>query len=167
MVNGGLVACKDGIDMSVPGTTMPTSLGKRKYIINIIVALVAIALVVFYSICGNYCSYLKGSLFGIDLTYAGIGCMILLIILNLLRWDALIFLLLAAGVGTEAFLVGFQVWHQTYCPYCLVFGALLVGLFIYNFQRRLMVPAAILIVAGFLLFLLFFKGSVAITFGVG
>lgn len=146
---------------------MPTSVSKHKYIINIVGALAAIALVFFYSICGDYCSYLKGIIFGIDLTYAGIAFMVFLIVLNMLKRDALIVCLLAAGVGTEIYLIGFQFWHQTFCPYCLIFGALVVGLFAYNFQRRLMVPAAVLVVAGFLLFLIFFKGSVAITFGVG
>ncbi len=146
---------------------MPTSVSKHKYIINIVGALVAIALVFFYSICGDYCSYLKGTIFGIDLTYTGIAFMVLFIALNVIRRDALIVSLLAAGVGTEIYLVGFQFWHQTFCPYCLIFGALVVGLFAYNFQRRLMLPAGLLVAAGFLLFLIFFKGSVAITFGVG
>jgi hypothetical protein len=152
--------------MSTVNQTMPATLKKRKYLINIVLAIIAIALVVFYSICGNYCSYLKGTLLGVDLTYTGIAYMVLLIVLNLLRWDGLILALLAAGVGTEIFLIGFQFWHQTFCPYCLIFGGLLIAQFFYNFERRWLVPSIVLIVVGFLLFLLFFKGSVAITFGV-
>jgi len=72
--------------------------------------------------------------------------------------------LLSAGVGVEIVLVAFQVRHHVYCPYCLAFAAVILLLFIVNFdgtKKGLIVGSVAL---GFFLFALFFKGSVIPTY---
>ncbi len=140
---------------------------QNRYIINIVGACLGIGLVIFYNYCGSSCSYLRGGIFGIDLKYAGIAYMVALAAISIFRIDFLILPLLAAGVGSEFFLVGFQMFYDTYCPYCLTFGTLIVLLFLFNLQKKRLIPAAVFLVLGFLMFILFFKGSVAPTFDLG
>jgi uncharacterized membrane protein len=137
---------------------------RKRYLINIIIALAAIGVVIFYTVCGTSCAYLKGDIFGIPLHYGGIAFMAALIVLSVLKWDALILAAVSAAVGSEAFLVGFQVWYETFCIYCLIFAGLVALLFIVNFDRKKKLIMAGTILAGFLLFLFFFKGSVVPTF---
>lgn len=98
----------------------------KKYVVNIVLSLVAVAVEVYYSICGGACSYLSGNLFGIDLQYIGIAFMALIILLSILKKDLMLVIALSAGVGVEVYLVGFQTWYDTYCPYCLAFGGVVV-----------------------------------------
>ena len=143
---------------------MLSILRKRKYLINVLFLLIAIGLEIFYSICGGSCSYLRGDIFGMDLTYVGIVFAVILIGLSLLKQDRLILVLLSAGVGVEIVLVAFQVRKDVYCPYCLAFAAVILLLFVLNFdvtQKALIAGSVIL---GFLLFALFFKGSVTPTY---
>jgi uncharacterized membrane protein len=131
----------------------------KKYVINIALSAIAIGVIVFYSICGNSCSYLKGDILGIELQYIGIAFMAGLILLNVLKKDVLILICLSAGIGIEIYLLGFQVIHDKYCPYCLVFGAILLAQFILSFRwsnKWLALSSAIL---GFALFALLFQGS--------
>jgi len=132
---------------------------RKKYLANIILCLVASGLIIFYSICGDSCVYLQGSLFGLDLQYTGLAYMAALVALNLLKKDLFIVTALAAGVGVEFFLVGFQVKYNTYCPYCLFFGMAILLQFILNFdwsKKWLMLLAA---VVGFAFIFIFFQGS--------
>ena len=132
---------------------------RNRYILNVVLALIAVGIEVFYSICGGACSYLSGNLFGIDLQYIGIAFMALIILLSIMKKGLLLILALSIGVGIEAYLVGFQVWYDTYCPYCLVFGGILMVMFFLNLRKAEIKNAIICMAAGLILFAIFFKGS--------
>jgi thiol-disulfide isomerase/thioredoxin len=131
----------------------------KRYFINIILACVAVGLEVYYSICGGACSYLKGDLISIPLQYVGMAFMAYAVLLSLFKADRLLLALFSAGVGVEAYLVGFQVWHSTYCPYCLAFGGIVMILFLLNFDRTGKWMAIISMALALILFPLFFEGS--------
>jgi hypothetical protein len=136
--------------------------GKEK--LNILLALAGIVLVFVYAYCGDSCSYLKGSIFGIDLKYMGVLFMGSIIALSLFSLREYRLLLLSAGVGAEVFLIGFQVQNDVFCPYCISFGIVLLLLFAMNLdwsKRRLVAVCAVL---GLLLFAVFFDGSVTPAF---
>lgn len=138
--------------------------GHYKHIINIVLACIAIGLEIYYSICAGSCSYLRGSILGIDLQYVGIACMALIILLGVLKQDFLIFLIMSAAVGIEFYLIGFQVWYDTYCPYCLAFGGIIFALYIVNFIKGRLYYSLFFMAMGFIGFSLLFKGSVAPTY---
>lgn len=131
----------------------------RRYIINIVLACLAVGLEIYYSICGGSCSYLKGDIFGINLEYVGIAYMACLVLLSILKRDTLLIMLISAGVGIEFYLIGFQVWHNTYCPYCLAFAAVVFILFFLNFKRDRKALCIISMALALILFSIFFKGS--------
>lgn len=133
------------------------SMGTRK-IVNIALPLAGLAVVVFYNFCGSTCTFLKGGFFGIDLKYLGLAYPVLLVLLVLLKQDLPYLALLSLGVGMEINLVAFQVRNETYCPYCLIFAAILVFLFLFNSRRSKLPLMGIGVALGFLLCLLFFKG---------
>ncbi len=133
--------------------------GFGKYLINVLLACVAVALEVYYSVCGGSCSYLKGDLIGIPLQYVGIAYMACIVLVSLLKADTLLLTLLSAGVGIEVYLVGFQIWHSTYCPYCLAFGAVVVILFLLNLNRNRKRLSLISMGLALILFSVFFEGS--------
>ena len=128
--------------------------------INITLSLAAIILVVLYSLCGDSCIYLQGTLLGLDLRWAGIAFMAVVMVMSFLKKELLLLSILAAGVGAETYLVGFQVYHGVYCPYCMLFGAILLILFIVNFKMLRVRQAALGFLGGFLVFLIFFEGMV-------
>jgi len=136
----------------------------RRYIITIILAFCAIGLEIYYSICSGSCSYLQGSIFAIDLQYIGMIYMACVILLGVLKKGTLVFLFLCAGLGIELYLVGFQVWYNTYCPYCLGFGAIVFFLFLLNFEKDKKVPGFIVMGLALVVFPIFFKGSVVPTY---
>ena len=76
----------------------------------------------------------------------------------------LIFLIISAAVGIEFYLIGFQVWYNTYCPYCLVFGGIIFLLYIVNFIRQRLFYSIFWMVIGLIGFALVFKGSVTPTY---
>jgi hypothetical protein len=133
-------------------------------IINIILSVIAIGVIALYSICGGTCSYLKGAIFGIDLKYAGILYMIVLIALNILKWDFVVLLSVSMALGIEAYLVGFQISYWTFCPFCLAFGIIIIGQFILNFKWSKKWYMFACIIIGLLFFVFLFKGSVLPTF---
>lgn len=147
----------------IKSMVMKTALsGKEK--LTLLLALAGIALVFVYAYCGDSCSYLQGSLFGIDLKYLGVLFMGTLAALGFFGLREYRLLLLSAGVGAEAYLIGFQVQNDVFCPYCLTFGAVLLLLFAINLdwsKRRLV---GIFAVLGLLLFAAFFNGSVTPSF---
>lgn len=143
------------------GSSVTDRMVRQRYLINIVLACLAIGLEIYYSICGGSCSYLRGTLLGVDLQYVGMAYMFCIIFLSLLRKDTLLIILLSAGAGIEFYLIGFQVWYDTYCPYCLAFAAILFVLFLLNFQRRHKMLCAVTMVLALILFSLFFKGSLA------
>ena len=131
----------------------------KRYIITVILSLIAIAIEYYYSICGDACSYLRGDIFGIALQYIGIGYMAALILLAILKKDLFLLILLSAGVGIELYLIGFQIWYNTYCDYCLAFAAVIVLQFIVNYdwkKKKLIIASAI---TALVLFSVVFKGS--------
>ncbi len=127
--------------------------------VNIVLPLAGLADIVFYNFCGSTCTFLKGGFFGIDLKYLGLAYPVLLLLLVLLKQDMLHISMLSLGVGMEINLVAFQVRNETYCPYCLIFAAILIFLFLFNFRRSKLPLMGIGVVLGFLLCLLFFKGA--------
>ena len=137
---------------------------ERKYLSGIVLSAIAIGVIIYYSICGNSCTYLKGTVLGIELQYVGIAYMGAVMFLNMLRMDSLILAFLSAGVGVELYLLGFQVAHEKYCPYCLAFGAIIFAQLALNFSLRdkwLNLSSMIVALA---LFALLFEGSTFPTY---
>ena len=137
---------------------------QRRHSITVILACIALGLEIYYSICAGSCSYLRGSIFGIDLQYAGIAYMVFIILLGVLKKDILLFFIVSVGVGIEFYLIGFQVWYDTYCPYCLAFGGIIFLLYIVNFIKDRLFYSLFYLAMGLVGFALVFKGSVAPTY---
>jgi uncharacterized membrane protein len=131
----------------------------KRYVVNIILLLTGVGVVIFYTLCGDMCTYLQGGVFGIDLQYLGIAYVVTLIVFNILKKDLIILTLLSVGMGVEFFLVGYQVVHNTYCPYCLIFAAIIFIQFLMNMDWSKKFFSVIFMVLGFLSFLVFFQGS--------
>ena len=131
-----------------------------QYIVTIILALIAIGIEYFYITCETACSYLKGDIFNIELQHIGIGYMVAIIALAIFKKDTLLLILLSCGVGIELYLVGFQIWYNTYCYYCLAFGGILMLQFFVNLnlKKKKLIFASMII--GLVLFSLVFRGSV-------
>ena len=136
-------------------------------ITNILFPLIGIGVMVFYDVCDTNCSSLQGAFLGLDLKWIGILFMTVLLVMALLpasRWAVSVghlrTLMLSGALGGEVMLVRFQVVHDTYCPFCLVFGASVLVLFASNYgqMNRYLVWGAFL--AGIVAFALFFEGSV-------
>jgi thiol-disulfide isomerase/thioredoxin len=132
----------------------------KKNIINIILPVIGIVLAVLHNTCQDSCAYLKGSIFGMALDYIGLFYMGALIFVHLLRKELVFLSLLSAGIGSELYLLGFQFIKGVYCYYCLAFGAILILLFLFNFERSKKIIIAVSIMIGFILFSLLFEGSV-------
>jgi thiol-disulfide isomerase/thioredoxin len=137
---------------------------REKTILNIILALVNIGIIIFDQFCSGTCSYISGELFGLDLRYFGLAFMVLVIILSLIKNDLLLMMALSVGMGVEVYLAGFQVWFNTFCPYCLAFGGVLMLLFLLNIRKANIKEALLYALAGLVLFALFFNGSVTPAF---
>jgi uncharacterized membrane protein len=132
----------------------------KRHVINIVLACAAVALEIYYSICAGACSYLSGSILGINLEYVGIAYMAVITFLSILKKDTLLLVLLSAGVGIEFYLIGFQIWYNTYCPYCLAFAGIIFILFFLNAQRNRKMLSVVAMGLALILFSIFFKGSV-------
>lgn len=136
-------------------------------VLNISLPVLGIGLEIFYSICDTACSYLQGTLFGVDLVLVGILLMAALLVLNLpfparhrFFVDQSRAMLLSGALGGEVLLVRFQVVNDVFCSYCIAFGVLVLLLFMLNFRAMNRLLAAASFVAGLLLFHFFFEGSV-------
>jgi hypothetical protein len=132
----------------------------KKYILAIVLALIAMGIEFYYSICGGSCSYLRGGIFGIGLQYIGITFMVVVIILSIIKQVLLLLMLFSTGVGVEIYLVGFQIWHNTYCVYCLIIGGVLVVQFFINLDWKKKKMAFVVMAAVLLIFPFVFHGSV-------
>jgi len=132
----------------------------KKSLLNIVMLFAGIAVSSLHIFCKDACLYLKGSVFGLALDYMGIAYMCILIIAHLLRRNLVFLLLLSFGTGAEVYLLGFQVNHGVYCRYCLYFGAILLFLFLLNFERSKKIFIALSLLTGFIIFSIFFEGSV-------
>lgn len=124
-----------------------------------------------YEYCNTSCSYLKGSFLGLDLKWVGIIYMAILLFNTVFGEECLApqarhlrTIMLSAAVGVEFFLIGFQVIHSIYCPFCLAFSACIFVLFGINFtsMNKWVVVASVL--AGFLGITFFFEGQVIPVF---
>jgi thiol:disulfide interchange protein DsbA len=124
-----------------------------------ILAVIGIALMVFYVYCETSCRYLTGSILGLDLKYLGMVYMGVVLLLCFTGGRKLLPLLLSFGIGAEVFLVGYQVTTGVYCPYCLAFAAIVVLMFAINFDRAKIGPMIVSLLAGLALFSLLFTGS--------
>lgn len=103
--------------------------------LTIIIALAGIGIVVFYKVCDTECSYLMGDILGVDLTYIGIGYILVLILMAAFRQTAYVRALLAAGIGVEVHLIAFQFQEEVFCPYCLAFAFVIITAFIINYEK--------------------------------
>jgi hypothetical protein len=132
----------------------------KKHWINVIISSLGMVIPLLYGLCGDSCSYLKGSIFSIDLQYVGILYMGLIILSNLLRRSSVVLFLVSFGLGAEIYLIVFQIRHFTSCYFCLAFGAVIFILFLLNFDmsKKILMTASLII--GFILFSLFFQGIV-------
>lgn len=144
-----------------------TGPGKIVRIFNIIMPLPAIALILVYRDCGTSCSYLRGTLFGVDLSVVGIMFMVVLAVIHLPglgRFEVPVRNvrtgLLSGALGGEVVLIRFQLVHDVYCAYCLAFCAVVLLLFILNARTMNLLPAVGSAAAGALCFYFFFDGSV-------
>ena len=136
-------------------------------ILNIILPVVGIGLMICYEICDTSCAYIRGSFLGIDLKIIGILFMTALLILNIpavASYKTLVghlrTMMLAGAMGGEVLLFRFQVVHETFCPFCLVFGLCLLILFAIHFKVMNRYLAGASFLAGIGAFALFFDGSV-------
>lgn len=131
-------------------------------LVTILLAIAGVVVTVVYAVCPETCSALRGTLLFLDLKWIGIAFMTVIGLTAALGLMPLVFFLGSSAVGAEIVLVAFQVRNDVYCNYCLAFGAVTVAIFLANFKRsRLsLIVALIAALFGFLLFVLFFNGSV-------
>jgi len=135
-----------------------------KRVLNIALSFIGIGVVIFYNLCSGTCSYLRGSVFNIDLKYIGASYMVAFMVVNLFRWSLPALLLASAALGIEFYLIGFQVRYWTFCHFCLAFGGVIIVQFILNFDRLKKWHMIFGAVIGLLFFILFFKGSILPTY---
>lgn len=140
--------------------------------INGVLPVIGIGLVIYYNICDTSCSSLRGTFLGADLKIIGIFFMVALLIMALppvSRFEVpvgyLRTMMLAGAVGGEVLLIRFQIVHDTYCPFCLAFGACILLLFMANFMRMNRWLALGAFLAGIGAFLICFKGFVLPLYG--
>lgn len=114
-------------------------LSSYRLILTFLMALAGIGLMAWYNYCDSDCTYLRGDIFGIDLKFIGIGYMTAIIALAAFRQEDLMRMLIASGIGVEVFLVSFQVKENIFCPFCLSFGALVIIMYVINYERRSMI----------------------------
>ena len=93
--------------------------------------------------------------------------MIAVLIFALTRQMLLGLLALAFGSGGEIFLIGYQIRSGVYCPYCLVFAAVVLLAFLINFERSRKGLTVLAAGAGMIFFMLFFSGSATVTYAAG
>ncbi|MCX5811115.1 MAG: hypothetical protein NT178_01010 [Proteobacteria bacterium] len=153
------ILCKD---MKIAGNNMITK------ILNIVLPLIGITLMFVYEYCDTSCSYLKGTLMGIDLKWVGVIYMIALFtstfsLRGSLAQIAVHFrtVLISAAVGVEFFLTGWQIVKNTYCPFCLAFSVCIFLLFAANFSLMNKALVIVSLIVGFAGFALFFEGSLS------
>jgi protein-disulfide isomerase len=126
---------------------------------NIALLLAGFGAILFYLTCSNSCAGIGGSLFGIDLVYVGllflaaVGGSLLLGRSTLTSW------MLATGAGSEIYLIGYQVRTGEYCPFCLLFAAVVLAMTAVNFSRAWLRPMLLGMPAGLGMLLVFFSAT--------
>lgn len=136
-------------------------MSSKKYWINTILLIIGIGMVFLYNLCGDACSSLRGSIFSIDLKYLGILYMGLLLLLNLMKRSTIFLLFLSFGLGAEIYLIGFQIKNEVICYYCLTFGAVILILFLLNFDMSKKFLIGAFMILGFILFSILLQGNIA------
>lgn len=131
----------------------------KKHPITAILAVTGVGIILAYIACEDSCRYLRGSIFGVDLKYLGLVFLGFALLLNFLKKDTLLFLLLSFGAGGEIFLFGYQAANSVYCPFCLAFGAILILMVVVNFDKTKLYQAVLSALIGLLFFLFSFTGS--------
>jgi thiol-disulfide isomerase/thioredoxin len=130
----------------------------HRRIINVGLSLLGLIVIALYYFCGSTCLYLAGTVFGIDLKIWGLIYLCVFAVIALLKRDTLACVLLSAGLGGEIFLVGYQVIHHTYCPYCLILALIIAVLFVINLDQRKGTMVLLSVVLGFVFLMAFFQG---------
>jgi thiol-disulfide isomerase/thioredoxin len=138
---------------------MIKELRRYKRSATVILGLAGIAIMAAYSFCSESCTYLRGSMLGLDLKYLGIIYMGTVLATGGFGKNATCAILLSLGLGGEVFLLGFQIMNGVYCPYCLVFAAVVLVLFAIHLERIRPSTAILFAAIGFSVFLCFFSGS--------
>lgn len=136
----------------------------NKRLLTGIMAGTGIGIIFFYILCSDACRYLQGAIWGLDLKYLGLLFMAAVILLVVLKKDTLCLALISLGIGGEAFLIGYQIRNNTYCPFCLAFGCILILIFAVNFQKKQVPLISLMAIIGLLFLLLAFKGSITPAF---
>ncbi len=131
---------------------------------TIILALAGITIMAAYSLCSESCTYLWGSMLGLDLKYLGMLYMGSILAGGGFGKNAVCAILLSLGLGGEVFLLGFQVMNGVYCPYCLAFAAVVLVLFAIHLERIRPLTAILFAAVGFFMFLCFFSGSATLAY---
>lgn len=124
-----------------------------------LLAIAGIAILIVYKTCPGSCSFLSGTLAGIDLTVFGVLLMVGYAGLLMMKQETWAFRLLAMAIGGEFFLIGYQCVNQVFCPYCLGYAAIVILLFLLHFEQVRKWMTAALVLAGFSLFLIGFSGQ--------
>lgn len=137
---------------------------KNKRLLTGVMAGIGIGIISFYTLCDSSCRYLQGAIWGLDLKYLGLIFMSAVILLVALKKDTLYLVLISLGIGGEVFLIGYQIIHSTYCPFCLAFGCVLILMFAVNFQKKQIPLITVMAILGLLFLLFAFKGSVTPAF---
>jgi thiol:disulfide interchange protein DsbA len=129
----------------------------HRRIINVGLSILGLMVIVLYYFCGSTCLYLAGTVLGIDLKIWGLIYLGVFAVIALLKQDALACVFLSVGLGGELFLVGYQVMHQTYCPYCLILALIIALLFVINLDKRKVTVTLLSTILGFVFLTAFFQ----------
>ena len=138
---------------------MIKELRRYKRSATIILGLAGIAIMAAYSLCSESCTYLRGSMLGLDLKYLGMFYMGSVLAAGGFGKNAVCAILLSLGLGGEVFLLSFQVVKGVYCPYCLAFAAVVIALFAMHLERIRPSTAILFAAIGLSVFLCLFSGS--------
>jgi hypothetical protein len=144
---------------------MADTSSRTKRVINSLLPIVILGDMIYYQFCLTSCAYLKGDFFGVDMKLVGLIIPLPLIAVALLKWDLLYLLGLSFGIGGEIKLISYQIGNGVYCPYCLFAAAIMVFLFIFNFDRRRPGLTVLFIIIGFFVFQFFFHASTTPSYG--
>jgi thiol:disulfide interchange protein DsbA len=128
-------------------------------LISLALLVVGFGSIILYLKCADSCSGVSGTLAGLDLNLVGIFYLGAVSFCIVRVWDLAAWWMLAAGVGAEFYLVGYQVRTDEYCPFCLTFGGVVVALFLVNFKKNRFRSLLVATPLGFLFLLLSFAAA--------
>ncbi len=138
----------------------------HRRVINIALTLLGLVVIVLYYYCGSSCLYLAGNVLGVDLKLWGVAFLWLLTMLVLFRMHTFCCFLVSVGLGGEIFLVGYQIFHRTYCPFCLILALIVFALFVMNLNKKKLTLILLSVALG-LVFLSAFFQSVPLKIETG